>query len=129
MERAIQFRRESPVFVFTENNLTVNRDNTGSQNPILINFVQTTSLQSTRESNSSFDEVSVDINNQTFSRSIEETVTQASTVFQMEKQLEIRLDRPYGSPSSQIINSEHAVLIATGIGVRQIFYLFISKIF
>jgi hypothetical protein len=119
-KHAIQFHRKSPVFVFSENNLTVNQDNTGSQNPILINYVETTSAEDTRKSNSSFDGVLID--NQTFKSSVAETVTLASTieegVFQMEKQLEIRLDGPYGSPSSHIFNSEHAVLIATGIGVR-----------
>jgi len=38
--------------------------------------------------------------------------------YNMGTAIKIRLDGPYGSPSSRIFNSRHAVLIATGIGVR-----------
>lgn len=35
----------------------------------------------------------------------------------LDKPLKVRLDGPYGSPSSHIFHTQHAVLIATGIGV------------
>lgn len=38
-------------------------------------------------------------------------------VIQLETPLKVRLDGPYGSPSSHIFHTQHAILIATGIGV------------
>ncbi|XP_054159931.1 NADPH oxidase 5-like [Oppia nitens] len=35
----------------------------------------------------------------------------------LDKPLKVRLDGPYGSPSSHIFHTQHAILIATGIGV------------
>ena len=35
----------------------------------------------------------------------------------LEKPLEVYIDGPFGSPSSNIYRAEHAVLIGTGIGV------------
>ncbi|CAG2104786.1 unnamed protein product, partial [Medioppia subpectinata] len=35
----------------------------------------------------------------------------------LDKPLKVRLDGPYGSPSSHIFRTQHAILIATGIGV------------
>ncbi len=41
-------------------------------------------------------------------------------IISVDRPLEIRLDGPYGSPSRHIFESQHAVLVATGIGVRKI---------
>lgn len=41
----------------------------------------------------------------------------AGNVFKLQKPLHLYIDGPYGSPSSHIFHTEHAVLIATGIGV------------
>ena len=35
----------------------------------------------------------------------------------LEKPLEVYIDGPFGSPSSNIYRAEHAVLIGTGIGI------------
>ncbi|CAK9832938.1 NADPH oxidase 5 [Anthophora retusa] len=45
------------------------------------------------------------------------TSSQVTSNYVIEKPLEIFLDGPYGAPSSHIFQAQHAVLIATGIGV------------
>ncbi|XP_076647096.1 NADPH oxidase [Halictus rubicundus] len=55
-----------------------------------------------------------------FNGSVEDTKSDASshsTLNYLGKPLEIFLDGPYGAPSSHIFQAQHAVLIATGIGV------------
>ncbi|XP_022235769.1 NADPH oxidase 5-like isoform X3 [Limulus polyphemus] len=42
---------------------------------------------------------------------------QLEDVFKMSKPLKLTVEGPYGSPTRQIFRSQHAVLIATGIGV------------
>ncbi|XP_017893165.1 NADPH oxidase 5 [Ceratina calcarata] len=49
--------------------------------------------------------------------SISNTSSQLTLNYTVEKPLEIYLDGPYGAPSSHIFQAQHAVLIATGIGV------------
>jgi len=56
----------------------------------------------------------------TKSVAFDKDLIQAGTVEQIylsEKLLEINIDGPFGSPSSNIYRAEHAVLISTGIGV------------
>ena len=48
----------------------------------------------------------------------EETLSQSSSNnVQLQESLEILIDGPFGSPSSNIYRAEHAVLIGTGIGI------------
>lgn len=49
--------------------------------------------------------------------SITDMSSQLTLNYTVEKPLEIYLDGPYGAPSSHIFQAQHAVLIATGIGV------------
>lgn len=52
------------------------------------------------------------------SRSSEESRNDLSgRMIKLEKPLHLHLDGPYGSPTSHIFQTEHAILIATGIGV------------
>lgn len=72
-------------------------------------LVESTSVDSKVMSDSGMD-LSV-----SFIKSIQKDV-QSNVIF-LKEPLKICLDGPYGAPSSNIFNSEHAVLIATGIGV------------
>ena len=42
---------------------------------------------------------------------------QSGRIIKLEKPLHLHLDGPYGSPTSHIFHTEHAILIGTGIGV------------
>jgi hypothetical protein len=59
---------------------------------------------------------------QRLSKRFEETKTQMFAKYEVitmiDKPFVVRLDGSYGTPSRQIFDSQHAVLIATGIGVR-----------
>ncbi|XP_076666481.1 NADPH oxidase isoform X2 [Andrena cerasifolii] len=54
---------------------------------------------------------------ETSRKSVDDIKSNASINYIVEKPLEIFLDGPYGAPSSHIFQAQHAVLIATGIGV------------
>jgi len=97
----------------------VNVINPGDQQQLIANIASTSTNSETR--NSSLNHNSV--GNRRFSRSFEEIKTQKfanEEVISVDRPLEIRLDGPYGSPSRHIFDSQHAVLVATGIGVRKI---------
>jgi hypothetical protein len=116
-ENSIQ--KKSPVFVFPSEETNVNVINTGDQQQLIANIASTSTNSETR--NSSLNHNSV--GNRRFSRSFEEIKTQKfanEEVISVDRPLEIRLDGPYGSPSRHIFDSQHAVLVATGIGVRKI---------
>lgn len=45
------------------------------------------------------------------------SLLQSGRIIKLEKPLHVHIDGPYGSPTSHIFHTEHAILIGTGIGV------------
>ncbi|XP_017794538.1 PREDICTED: NADPH oxidase 5 [Habropoda laboriosa] len=103
-----KFKTETPTSEDTMSQTRINEHESSSSN-----LFRTQTAAEEGELQTKFGEVST--------RNIDDTKSHTSLQitqnYIVEKPLEIFLDGPYGAPSSHIFQAQHAVLIATGIGV------------